>query len=86
VARAGRAWQKGSESGGCEYLGVYAVDVLSGTKGQPNYDAQYEAALAYGTNALDNKHTAPTAEKPPTHATGRNPQRVPPTPAATPSK
>lgn len=37
---------------GCSYLGVYAVDVLRGTKGQPNYDPAYEEALAYGARAL----------------------------------
>jgi dienelactone hydrolase len=64
---------KAAERVGCDYLGVYAVDVLRGTKGQPNYDPQFEAALAYGANALGNQTTAPTAAKPPTTAAAENP-------------
>lgn len=37
---------------GCDYLGVYAADVLKGTPGQPDYDSDYEAALKYGAFAL----------------------------------
>lgn len=43
---------KAAERVGCHYLGVYAVDVLRGTKGQANYDAETEAALAYGAKVL----------------------------------
>ena len=37
---------------GCDYLGVYAADVLKGTPGQPDYDAEYEQALKYGAAAI----------------------------------
>jgi hypothetical protein len=37
---------------GCDYLGVYAADVLQGTPGQPSYDPEYEKALKYGAEAL----------------------------------
>jgi hypothetical protein len=37
---------------GCDYLGVYAADVLKGTPGQPGYDPEYEKALEYGSQAL----------------------------------
>jgi hypothetical protein len=43
---------KAAERIGCSYLGVYAADVLRGTKGQPNYDAAYDEALNYGAKAL----------------------------------
>jgi dienelactone hydrolase len=53
---------KAAERIGCHYLGVYAVDVLRGTKGQPNYDPEYEAALAYGAKALG-KQTGGNSEQ-----------------------
>ena len=40
---------------GCDYLGVYAADVLKGTPGQAGYDQEYEQALEYGAKALGNK-------------------------------
>jgi acetyl esterase/lipase/predicted alpha/beta-hydrolase family hydrolase len=43
---------KAAERVGCDYLGVYAADVLRGTKGQPDYDPAFEEALAYGANAI----------------------------------
>ena len=43
---------KAAERIGCDYLGVYAVDVLRGTKGQPRYDPAFEEALAYGARVL----------------------------------
>jgi len=43
---------KAAERVGCNYLGVYAVDVLCGTKGQPNYNPAFEAALAYGAKVI----------------------------------
>jgi hypothetical protein len=42
---------------GCDYLGVYATDVLKGTRGQKNFDPEYEQALEYGAKALG-KRTA----------------------------
>ncbi|MFM9167812.1 MAG: beta-galactosidase, partial [Verrucomicrobiota bacterium] len=77
---------KAAERVGCDYLGVYAADVLRGTKGQPDYDPQHEAALAYGAGALGNKHTAPAAGKPPKQAAEGKPQRVPPKHPPIPSK
>ena len=38
---------------GCDYLGVYAADVLKGTPGHPNYDPAYAAALEYGIGARE---------------------------------
>jgi dienelactone hydrolase len=43
---------KAAERIGCGYLGVYAVDVLRGTKDQPDYDPEFEAALAYGAKVI----------------------------------
>lgn len=43
---------KAAERVGCNYLGVYAVDVLRGTRGQPNFDPAYEEALAYGARVM----------------------------------
>jgi hypothetical protein len=43
---------RAAERIGCDYLGVYAADVLKGTRGQPDYDPNYEAALKYGAQAL----------------------------------
>ncbi len=43
---------KAAQRIGCDYLGVYAVDVLQGTKGHANYDPAYEEALAFGAKAL----------------------------------
>jgi len=36
----------------CSYLNVYPRDVLSGTRGQPDYDPACEEALAYGARTL----------------------------------
>jgi hypothetical protein len=41
-----------AERVGCDYLGVYATDVLKGTRGQRNFDEDYERALEYGARAL----------------------------------
>jgi len=43
---------KAAQRIGAHYLGIYAVDVLRGTKGQPDYDHVYEEALAYGANVV----------------------------------
>jgi hypothetical protein len=40
---------------GCDYLGVYAVDVLKGTRGQKDFDREYERALEYGAQALQKR-------------------------------
>jgi len=53
---------KAAERIGCHYLGVYAVDVLRGTKGQPSYDPAFETALAYGAKVIG-KTTATTGPK-----------------------
>ncbi|NJM54906.1 MAG: hypothetical protein HC841_02350, partial [Verrucomicrobiae bacterium] len=53
---------KAAERVGCNYLGVYAVDVLRGTKGQANFDPQYEAALAYGAKVMGQTTVAAVAE------------------------
>lgn len=37
---------------GCDYLGVYSVDVMKGTRGQKEFDAAYEEALKHGALAL----------------------------------
>ncbi|MBI3465415.1 MAG: hypothetical protein HY000_20520 [Planctomycetes bacterium] len=41
-----------AEQIGCDYLGVYAVDVLRGTRGHPDYDPSYEAGLEYGARVV----------------------------------
>ncbi|MCX7886620.1 MAG: alpha/beta fold hydrolase, partial [Verrucomicrobiae bacterium] len=41
---------------------VYAVDVLRGTKGQPDYDPAFEEALAYGAKVIG-KAVTPAATK-----------------------
>jgi len=64
---------KAAERVGCDYLGVYAVDVLRGMKGQPDYDPQCEAALAWGAQAIGNPSAAPTDAKPPATAAVGNP-------------
>jgi len=51
---------KAAERIGAHYLGVYAVDVLRGTRGQPNYDPAFEAALAYGAQVIGKTTTATT--------------------------
>jgi len=43
---------KRAEDIGCDYLGVYAADVLKGTLGQLGYDPEYASALEYGARAL----------------------------------
>jgi hypothetical protein len=43
---------KAAERIGCDYLGVYAADVLKGTTGQPSFDPEYEKALRYGAESL----------------------------------
>ena len=43
---------KAAERIDCDYLGVYAVDVLKGTRGQPRFDAAFEEALKYGAEAI----------------------------------
>ncbi len=48
---------------GCDYLGVYAVDVLRGTKGQPNYDPKFEEALAYGASVIGKTSSAVRAAR-----------------------
>jgi dienelactone hydrolase len=63
---------KAAERIGCDYLGVYAVDVLRGTKGQPNYDPEFEAALAYGANALGQQPAAPPAARATPAATAKH--------------
>jgi hypothetical protein len=40
---------------GCDYLGVYAVDVLKGTRGRAEFDAEYEQALEFGAQALSGR-------------------------------
>lgn len=37
---------------GCDYLGVYAADVLRGTRGQREFDPAHEAALAHGARIM----------------------------------
>ncbi|MBI5774426.1 MAG: beta-galactosidase, partial [Verrucomicrobia bacterium] len=61
---------KAAERVGCNYLGVYAVDVLRGTKGQPNYDPEFEAALAYGAKVMG-QTPAPAPAVPRTPAPAR---------------
>jgi dienelactone hydrolase len=67
---------KAAERVGCNYLGVYAVDVLRGTQGQPNYDPEFEAALAYGAKAIGNSPTTPTAAIAPTISAATNSARA----------
>jgi dienelactone hydrolase len=43
---------KRAEDMGCDYLGVYATDVLKGTPGQSDFDPAWETALEYGAKAL----------------------------------
>ena len=43
---------KAAERIHCNYLNVYPEDVLRGTRGQPKFEAAYEAALAYGARVL----------------------------------
>jgi endo-1,4-beta-xylanase len=52
---------KAAERVGCNYLGVYAVDALRGTRGQANFDPQYEAALAYGAKVMGQATVTETA-------------------------
>lgn len=53
-----------AERVGCNYLGVYAVDVLWGTRGQANFDPEYEAALAHGSKVMGQTTVAAGAEPP----------------------
>lgn len=39
---------KAAERIGCNYLNVYPEDVRRGTRGQPDFDPEYERALQYG--------------------------------------
>ena len=64
---------KAAERVGSDYLGVYAVDVLRGTQGQVDFDPQFEAALAYGANAIGKSSTKPTAAKLSTTAAAHDP-------------
>jgi len=48
---------KAGERIGADYLGVYAIDVLKGIKGNPNYDPTYEEALAYGAKVIGKSQT-----------------------------
>jgi len=52
---------KAAERVGCDYLGVYAADVLRGTRGQSNFDASYEDALAYGAKVIGKKAEEPVS-------------------------
>ncbi len=54
---------KAAERIGAHYLGVYAVDVLRGTRGQPAYDPAYEQALAYGARVIGRTTSVPAAKK-----------------------
>lgn len=45
---------KAAQRARCSFLGVYAADVLRGTKGQPDYDPATEEALAFGAATLGN--------------------------------
>jgi hypothetical protein len=40
---------------GCDFLGVYAVDVLKATRGQKDFDPENEKALKYGAEVLGRK-------------------------------
>ncbi|MBM3852460.1 MAG: hypothetical protein FJ399_04820 [Verrucomicrobia bacterium] len=42
----------------CSYLNVYPEDVLLGTKGEKNYDPNFEAALKYGAAVISRRATA----------------------------
>ncbi len=53
---------KAAERIGCDFLGVYAVDVLRGTRGQEGFDPEVEAALAYGARSIGG--SLPTAGAP----------------------
>ncbi len=59
---------KAAERIGSHYLGVYAADVLRGTKGQGNFDPEYEAALAYGAKVIGKSPTVLAATTPPVAA------------------
>jgi dienelactone hydrolase len=52
---------KAAERIGCDFLGVYAVDVLRGTRGQDGFDPDFEAALAYGARTIGEAASAPAA-------------------------
>ncbi|MCX7015414.1 MAG: alpha/beta hydrolase fold domain-containing protein, partial [Candidatus Sumerlaeota bacterium] len=53
---------KAAERIGCDYLCVYAVDVLKGTQGQPTFDPAWEEALRYGAQVVENGAANPTAQ------------------------
>lgn len=50
-----REVMQAAERIGCDYLGVYAVDVLKGTRGRAEFDAEYEQALEFGAQALSGR-------------------------------
>ena len=60
---------KAAERVGCNYLGVYAADVLRGTKGQEDFDPEFEAALAYGAKVMGKPATAGRGHDPAPAAT-----------------
>ena len=54
---------KAAERIHCSYLGVYPEDVLKGTKGQKNYDPEFEAALKYGASIIGKPVVIPSGVK-----------------------
>jgi acetyl esterase/lipase len=68
---------KAAERIGCSFLGVYAADVLRGTKGQANFDPEFEAALAYGAKVLGQLGTTPAQAAAPTPAAPNGPTAAP---------
>jgi dienelactone hydrolase len=52
---------KATERIGCDYLGVYAVDVLKGTRAQASFDPAWEEDLRYGAQVVGKKDGAPPA-------------------------
>ena len=65
---------KAAERIGCDYLGVYAVDVLRGTRGQDGFDPETEAALVYGARAVGGIAAPPPA---PSHSPAPGPDTSP---------
>ena len=57
------------------YLLPYPIDVLKGTKGQPNYDPEFAAALAHGARTLGGGGVA-TAQSAPISVAPGQPQRT----------
>ncbi|MEW6307010.1 MAG: prolyl oligopeptidase family serine peptidase [Verrucomicrobiota bacterium] len=56
---------KAAERVGCDFLGVYSVDVLRGTRGQANFDPAYEEALAYGAKVIGKAEQTSAPTTPP---------------------